>query len=105
MEHSLEIERIFNLGNYKSVHVKASTIGITDEQWNDDQDMNRVRSELALEILLNFALLQEQTSDNAESVNEGNWTNMYQQLLEDRHGPLILRNVEFSDETEIVSEL
>lgn len=99
MLYEIGIDRLFTLGDYKNVHISVKTSGITEDQWNDQQDMDRLRSELALEVLMNFALLQEITDSNAETISSRDWLVVYQEMSENRHGPLFTNNIE------IISEL
>ena len=100
MEHSIKIDRLFTLGDYKNVHVSIETTGISDEDWENQNKMDQIRTDVALEVLMNFSLLQELTSNNAENIANRSWTEIYQELCTDRHGPPFAQT-----DTEIISEL
>ena len=107
MFHSLKIERIFNLGDYKNVKVTAETTDIPDDYWIDSVVMDNIRKDLELEVYMNFALSQEIESNNREMFQNREWSLMYERFRTDRHqeeySPILESNTVFENPEELIT--
>jgi hypothetical protein len=77
VEHSIRVERVFNLGEYKSLRVVAETVGISDEVWNDPVQLADVRSDLQSEIMASYALHMMTQEENLAELQKKDFKVLY----------------------------
>lgn len=85
MNYTIKMERLFSLGDYKNIKVIVEATEIPDDKWNDVTQMNNLRSQLASEVLLGFAIEQMTETELAEYIKSRDFTNLLTELLVNRH--------------------
>lgn len=85
MEHTLKLERLFTLGDYKNLKVTCEIVGISQEDWDDVSRMNDLRSQLASEVLLGFAVEQMTEVELKDYIQGKQFENLITELLINRH--------------------
>jgi hypothetical protein len=79
MEHRVVIERLFSLGSYQNIKIIAETSNISDDIWNDADQLKTVRDGLEQEILASYAQHMTLFLENREKIQSGKFEDIYKE--------------------------